>query len=161
MLTNVYVITWSGSAGKDVRVADATNGSNFLLNGNRIDGLEVRATTHSKFMFRDSFKNYREKSAYLEAIETVATIQHDIDKSWASQFENFNFYVDNDPSQTTFNRYINVDSVDYVFPDPVKTNLRSYIVYYEGDKRMQLLCNLSIKQVWAKFDTGILTTTAN
>lgn len=158
MLTNVWVTKWEG-LGKDVRITDTTNGNNFLLNGNRINGLEIRATTKSKFMFNDSFHNGREKASYLEATETVATIRDEINKSWANTLVPLDFYVDNDFTQTTFLRRINVETISYVRPDPASVH-RCYVIYYEGDKRMELLTNIDIKEVFAKVDTGILTTTA-
>ena len=158
MITNVFVTQWSG-LGRENRVRDTTNGTNYLLNGNRINGLEIRASTKSKLMFTDSLRNYREKASYLEITEAVGTIKTEIDKTWQSLVAPFDFYTDNDSTQATFRRNINVESIAYVYADPASVH-RAFIVYYEGNKRFELLCSDSIKQVQGMLDGGVLTTTA-
>jgi hypothetical protein len=158
MITNVYVKVWEG-LNKSGRVRDLTNGTNYLLNGNRINGLEILSTTHAKFMFTDSLRNYREKASYLEVVESVQTIKTEIDKNWQSLVAPFDFYTDNDSTKATFRRNINVESIAYVYADPASVH-RAFIVYYEGDKRMELLCSDSIKQVQGMLDGGTLVTTA-
>ncbi len=157
MLFTATVTLWSG-IGKDKRVTDATNGTVFLLNGNRINGLEVRASTKSKFLYVDSNKDYREKPAYIESGETVATISADINKTYQTLIPSFAFYTDNDSTKATFTRRINVDDIVYVRKDPKNLATKSYVCYMEGSKKRELLCPYSIAQVKQLVDTESLTT---
>lgn len=158
MLANVMITKWEG-LGKDIRVFDTTNGTNYLLNGNRINGLQVRATTKSKFMFTDRRNDPREKASYVEATETNATIKADIDKTWQSYLAPFILYTNNDTTAGVYTMSINVEDISYVYSDPTSAS-RSYIVYQEGGKLREVLCQYTIKQVWAMVDTNSLTTTA-
>ena len=158
MITNVYITKWEGILGPP-RVLDATNGTNYLLNGNRINGLEIRATTKSKFMFSERADDPKEKAGYVEAVEAVQTIRTEVDKTWQSLLAGFNFYTDNDTSKATFLRYINVESFAWATPDPLSVQ-RTWIKYFEAGKPMLLLCDNAIKEVQAQLDTSALTTTA-
>lgn len=158
MITNIWATKWEGILGSH-RVLDATNGTNYLLNGNRINGLEVRATTKSKFMFSERADDPKEKASYVEATEAVSTIIGEIDKTWNSLVAVFNFYTDNDTSKALFVRRVNVESIAWVTPD-VQSASRSWVKYYEAGKPMELLCNYTIKEAQAVLDTGGLTTTA-
>jgi hypothetical protein len=157
MLFYATVTKWEG-CGKDPRVKDTTNGTVFLLNGNRLNGLEIRSSTKSKFMYVDNHKNPREKASYIEAGEANSTIITDIDKTWNSMVVLLNFYTDNDTTKATFARKINVEDIAYVYFDQTYHHTKSWVVYYEGGKRMELICSYSLKQILSLVDDGNLTT---
>ena len=157
MLFSATVLKWE-AIGTKTRVANATNGTMFLLNGNRIQGLEVRATSYSKFLYADNPNDQREKLAYIEATDTVANITTDIDKTFSSLLMSFAFYTDNDSTLATFTRSINSKDIIYVRKDPAASATRSWIMYLEGSKKRELLCPYSIAQVKELADAGDLTT---
>ena len=157
MICNCFITKWEGILGPP-RVLDATNGTNYLLNGNRINGLEIRATTKSKFMFSERADDPKEKAGYVEAVETVGTIIGEIDKTWQSLLAVFYFYTENDTSKAVFARWINVESIAWITPDPLSA-YRCWVKYFEAGKPMLLLCDYTIKEAQAILDTGALTTT--
>ena len=157
MLTKVTLSKWE-SLGKDKRIKDATNGDTFLLNGNRINGLLVRASTKSSLMFVDNDHDFREKAAYLEAAETTTAITTDIDKTWNSTMVTLNFYTDNDVTKTAVATKVNCESIAYVYKDATLPTGRSWVVFYEGGKRRELLCDYSINGIFSLCDDGNLTT---
>lgn len=157
MLAKVTVTKWEG-LGKDVRVKDTTNGDTILMNGNRINGLQVRSSTKSKFLFVDNHHDFREKPSYVEAEETNANINTYIDYTWNSALVTLNFYTDNDVSLATVATRINCESIAYVYKDELYPATKSWVVYYEGGKRREKICDYSINQVYSLVDDGNLTT---
>jgi hypothetical protein len=69
-----------------------------------------------------------------------------------------NFYPDNDITKTVVATRVNCESVGYVYKDVTNPGTKSWVVYYEGGKRRELLCDYSINQIYALADNGGLTT---
>ncbi len=157
MLTKVYVTKWEG-IGVDQKVLDSTNGTPFLINGNRINGMQVRATTKSQLMYHFRKVGYREKPSYLETNQSCATINTNCELSWTNVFQPFSLYTDNDPSKATFTRYINCESIALVERDNVYEATKSWITYEDGSKLMKVLCSYSIDQVYSWVYDNNLTT---
>lgn len=146
--------------GKDNRITDATNGDLFLLNGSNITGVELRDYNKSKFMFTDNIRNSREKAAYCEAVDPISNIKMRIDKTYQSLLVAIPFYTDNDITLTQYTRYLNVETVSYVYKDAASPTTRAWVVYYEGGKRKTLLSSYDIHQIEALADVGSVTTSA-
>jgi hypothetical protein len=156
MLFSATVKKWE-KLGMDSLVLDATNGTLFLLNGNRLQGLESRGS-ESKMLYFTNPYDHREKPAYIEATEATSAILTDVAKTWNSPMITFAFYTDNNSANATYTRSISAESILYVRRDPNATATRSYVCYLEGDKKKELLCPYSIAQVKELADAGDLTT---
>jgi len=157
MLATVTLTKVEG-IGKDQMVLSAS-GTAYLLNGNRIQGLSVRGSVNSKFMYVFHKGDPREKATYMEASEAVSVIRADADKTWNSAFVALPFYTDNDTSKAQFTRYINVEDIVFARADSASAT-RSWVVYMEGGKRMELLSSYTLAQIKALCDNGTLTTSA-
>lgn len=155
MLISTTITAWQG-LGKDTRVSGTSTA--YLLNGNRIQGLEIRASTKSKFLYLDNPNDFREKPSYVEADEAVTTITTDADKTFQSTFMILSFYTDNDATQATFLRRIQATDIVYVRKSATSPATKSWVRYLEGSKVRELLCAYSIMQVRELGDTGDLTT---
>lgn len=155
MLVKVTATLWNKPP-DDMRVA--TTGTVLVLNGNRIQGLETRATTKSKFLYTQNTANFREKPAYIEADEAVATLVADAAKTWNSPFVALNFYTDDDASLATFARSIRAEDIIWVRKDATYPGTKSWVKYQEGGKTKEHLCSYSQMQVRELSDTGDLTT---
>lgn len=155
MLFKATATLWEG-IGKENRVSGTS--TVYVLNGNRLQGLETRASTKSKFLYAENTNDFREKLSYVEADESVTTITTDIDKTWNSNLILLNFYTDNDATQATFARRIKCDDIVYVMKDATYPATKSWVRYLEGSKVRELLCSYSQMQVREFADTGDLTT---
>lgn len=157
MLCKVLTKVWSGNRNNQNNIADATNGSYILFNGNRINGIKVRATSKSSFMFVEDLHNPKEKASYVEGEGTAASIVTSADATWQSAFVTLNFYPDNDVNQTAVATRVNCESIAWVMSDPAASATRSYVCYFEGGKRMFKLCDYSLQQVHNWCDSGTAT----
>jgi hypothetical protein len=158
VLVKCTVTKWEG-LGKQNRVT-STSGDLFLLNGNGINGIEVRAFNKTKFMFVDNIRNIREKASYIESTDTLSNLKMRIDKTFQSLIVAIPFYTDNVTTKATFTRHLNVETISYVYKDISAPTTRAFVVYYEGGKRFELLSSYDIRQIEALCDTGGITTSA-
>lgn len=157
MLLQTTCKKWEG-LGKDVRITDSTNGDVFLFNANRVNGIKVRASTKSSFMFVEELHNIKAKADYIESEDTVANLITRADYTWNSNFVTVSLYPNNDLTQTPVATSINCDSIAYVYKNVSYPATKSHIVYYEAGKRRDAICSYSINQVYSLVDDGNLTT---
>lgn len=157
MLTLCYVTKWE-KVGQDSRVLDATNGTQFLLNGNRINGLRTRATTKAQFLYHFRLNDPKEKAGYLETEQSVATIVTNTERTWNSNYILLNFYTDNDITKATFAQRVNVETIALIWQDSVYEATKSWVMWQEGGKLITALCSYSIGQIYSLADDGNLTT---
>lgn len=159
MLVKCTVLKWE-SISSGGKVTDPTNGNLYLLNGNGINGVELNNFNQAKFMFNENPRNFKAKAAYLEVSDTISNLRMRIDKTYQSLLVAIPFYTDNDTSKAQFTRYLNVDTVSYVYKDAAAPTARAFVVYYEGGKKMTLLSSYNIHQIEALADVGSVTTSA-
>ena len=159
MLAKLTVKVWSGKPGVDTRIKDATNGDTILFGTSRINGVLVRASTKSSFLFHEDIHNHKEKPSYVEAEETAAAVVADADKTWQSAFVTLNFYPNNDTAESVVATRVNCESIAYCYKDSTSPTTRSFVVFYEGGKRREKLCNYNLNQIYSLVDDGNLTTT--
>lgn len=157
MLVRTTVKKWEG-LGKDVRILDSTNGNVFLFNANRINGIKVRASTKSSFMFTEELHNPKAKADYVESEDTAANLVTYSDYTWNSNYIAVSVYPDNVLTETPVLTRINCESIAYVYKNIQYPATKSHIVYYEGAKRRDVICSYSINQVYSLADDGNLTT---
>lgn len=157
MLIRTTSKKWEG-LGKDTRVVDKTNGDTFLFNANRVNGILVRASTKSSFMFTDFLGDQREKASYVESEDTVANLVIRADYTFQSTFVSLPLYPDNDSTQSTVTTRINNDSIAYVYKDQQYKASKSYLVYAEAGKLRTVRVAYSINQIYSLVDDGNLTT---
>ncbi len=157
MLCKVLTKTWSGTKNEQKYIADTTNGSYILFQGSHINGILVRASTKSSFLFSHS-TDPKEKPSYVEGEGTAASVVTDADKTWQSAFVTLNFYTGDVTTGALVATRVNCESISFVYADPTASATRSYVVYYEGTKRKRRLCNYSINQIFSLVDDGNLTT---
>ena len=159
MLIRTTCKVWEG-LGKDVRIIDSTNGDTFLVNANRVNGIKVRASTKSSFMFSDApLGNSRVKADYIESEDSVANLVTRADYTFQSLFVTLPIFPDNDDSETAVSTRINCESIAYVYKDPENEAGQCYVVYYEASKRREVLVDNSINEVFSLADVGNHITT--
>lgn len=158
MLARLTVTAWENKPGVDTRIVDKTNGDTILFNGNRINGILVRASTKASFLFTDRLNDPREKPSYVEVTQSAANVVTYSDLGFQSLFATVNIYPDNVVTATPVATRINSESVAYVYKDRAKPATRSWIVYSEGGRLRTVICNYSINQVYSLFDDANLTT---
>lgn len=156
MLVKANITKWEGVRGRTII---ASTGDYYLLNGLGINGIELRDFNKSKFMFTEDYRDTKAKANYLESTETISNLKMRIDKTYQSLLVAIPFYTDNDVNLAQFTRYINVDTICFVYADATSAT-RAYVVYKEGGKRMELLSSYDIRQIEALCDTGTTTTSA-
>lgn len=159
MLIRTTVKVMSGKPGVDTRVVNATTGDVFLFNANRVNGIIVRASSKSSFMFHDRLNDPKEKASYVESEDTVANLVTRADYTFQSSFVNLPLYPDNDTTQSTVATRINNDSIAYVYKDQAYKATKSYLVYQEGGKLRTVRVAYSINQIYSIVDDSNLTTT--
>ena len=159
MLISTDVKVWSGKPGIDKRVIDATNGDEFCFNANRVNGIIVRASTKSSFMFHEKLNDPREKASYVESEDTVANLVARADLGFQSLFTSLPVYPDNDDTQSTVTTRINSDSIVYVYKDQEHPTSKSYVVYQEAGKLRTVRVAYSINQIESLANDGNLSTT--
>lgn len=159
MLIRTTVKSWSGKPGID-RIVDATNGDVFLFNANRVNGILVRASSKSSFMFTDFLGDHREKASYVESEDSVSDLVTRADYTWQSAFVSLPLYPDNDDTQNTVTTRINADAIAYVYKDQEHEATKSYLVYQESGKLRTVRVAYSINQIYALGDIGTQLTTS-
>ena len=155
MLTKCFATKWEGVSVSQ-KVLDATNGTPFLFNGNRIDGLKTRDTTESSFMYSLKKGDGRTVSTYVETAQSVATIVSNTERTWNSNFVLLNFYTDDDTSKATFAMRINCENIALVERDSVYEATKSWVTWQEGGRLLKHLCSYSIDQIYSLVDDGDL-----
>lgn len=158
MLIRTTVKSWSDKLGIDTRIVDKTNGDVILFNSNRVNGILVRASTKSSFMFHERLNNPREKASYVESESTVANLVSYSDYTFQSAFVSLPLYPDNDSTQSAVTTRINCDSIAYVYKDQAYPSTKSYIVYQEAGKLRTVRSSYSINQIYSLIDDGNMTT---
>ena len=157
MVTKCYATKWEGVS-VNQKVLDATNGTPFLFNGNRIDGVKTRATTKSSFMYVFKKGDGRSVSTYVETQQSATTINTNIDRTWQSALVSLNFYTDDNPALATFAMRINCENIALVEQDSVYEATKSWVTWQEGGRLLKHLCSYSIDQIYSLLDDGNLTT---
>jgi len=158
MLLKATSKKWEGSRNEKLRISDTTNGVSVLFNGSHINGLLVRASTKSSFMYNDNVHDVREKPSYVETESTVATIKAAADLTFQSTFVSLLVYPNNDLTATPVATLVNCESIAYVLKHATYPATKSVVVYYEGSKRREVFVNYSMNQILSLADDGNLTT---
>lgn len=156
MIIRLNIISWGGFY--DQRVTDTTTGDVFLFNAKNINGVKVRDTSHSSFMFVENRYDYRTKAQYLEATQTTANIETYSAYTINTEFVSLPLFPDNDITQSTVTTLINNESISWVYKDSVDPAGKCHVIYYEGGKRRDVLVDYSINQVYSLIDDSDLTT---
>lgn len=156
MIIRLNIVAWSGR--NDQRVTDTTTGNVFLFNAKHINGVRVRASTKSSFIFTENIKDYRATGEYLEATQSTANITTYAAYTINSEFVSLLLYPNNDPTQATVTTLVNVESISWVYKDSIEPGTRSHVVYFEGGKRRDVLVDYSLNEVYSLIDDGNLTT---
>ncbi|MFA5638690.1 MAG: hypothetical protein WC961_07420 [Anaerovoracaceae bacterium] len=160
MLIKAKLTVWDGikTAGR-VR---SSSGTNFVLNTNRMNNFRVRATTKSKFEYTDNLYDRREAPAKVECDSTVATLVTAADATFESNVLPLNYYPGNDPTASTVATYISVDSIAFAYSDVDAHNERSFLVYYNGAGRKNvILVAHNLDQIVDLADYGTTSTTTS
>jgi hypothetical protein len=159
MLAKVTITRWDG---KDNIISQAIDGV-FLINMNRVNSIQTRATTKSSFYFVDNLWDRRDAPRYVECDSSASTLKTAADYTWQSQFVALPVYPDNDSSATATYKYIHVDSFAYCYEDKSSEDTygegtRTWVEYFEGAfRRRKVLVALGIDQLLEYVDTGSTT----
>jgi len=158
MLLKAVSKVWTGAHNEKLRITDSTNGTTFLFNGSHINGLIVRASTKSSFMYQDNVHDFRAKCSYVETESTKAAVKAAADLTFQSTFVALLVYPNNDSTATPVSTEINCESIAYVYKDATAPATKSWVVYYEGSKRREVKVAYSINQILSLADDSNLTT---
>jgi hypothetical protein len=162
MLAKVTITRWDG---KDNIINQAIDGV-FLVNMNRANSLQTRATTKSSFYFVDNLWDRRESPKYVECDSTVTALRTAADHTWNSAFILLPVFPNNNSSSTAVAKYVHVDSIAYAWEDKSSEDAygegtRTWIKYYEGAFRSrEILVDLGIDQLLEGADSGSTSTGA-
>jgi hypothetical protein len=160
MLAKVTITRWDG---KDNIINQAIDGA-FLVNMNRVNSIQTRASTKSSFYFVDNLWDRRDSPKYVETDSSVSTLRTAADYTWQSAFLQLPVYPNNNSANTPVAKYVHVDSISYVWEDKSSENIygegtRTWVKYYEGAFRSrEILVALGIDQLLEAADTGSTTT---
>jgi hypothetical protein len=160
MLAKVVVTKWDA---KDARVDSAIDGT-FLINMDRVNGIQTRATTKSSFYYSDNLWDRREAPRYVECDSTAAALKVASDLTWQSNFLALPIFTDNDSTKAKYYRYVHVDSISLVYEDKTSLDIydeaeRCWLEYFEGAfKKKKVLVDLDIDAILQYSDTGQTTT---
>ena len=160
MLAKVVVTKWDA---KDARVDSAYNGT-FLINMNRVNGMQTRASTKSSFYYVDNLWDRREAPRYVECDSSVSTLKTASDATWESNMMLLPVYPDNDSTQTAIARYVHVESISLVWEQESSVDIydeaeRCWVEYYEGSfRKRKVLVGLGIDQILSNADVGSTST---
>jgi len=160
MLAKVTVTRWDG---KDNIINQAIDGV-FLINMNRVNGIQTRATTKSSFYFVDNLYDRRDSPKYVETDTSAANLKTAADYTWQSNFVALPIYTDNDSTAATYYRYVHVESISICYEDKASENIygegtRTWVEYFEGAfRKRKVLVALGIDQILEYADTGSTTT---
>ena len=132
------------------RVRDATNGTEYLLNTNRLDSIRAHGsggTESSCFYFDDPF-NSRDQGCYMELVKTPAQLITLIDTS-QNKYVTLPIHPDNDSQQLSVKRTF--QSKDIAFAVDQYTGAETSWVTYcdEAFKKRTVLVGLSVAQIIA------------
>lgn len=159
MLAKVTITRWDG---KDNIINQAIDGV-FLINMNRVNSIQTRATTKSSFYFVDNLWDRRDSPKYVECDSSVTTLKTAADYTWQSQFVNLPAYPNNVSTATPVAKAIHVDSIAYCYEDKSSEDAygegtRTFVEYFEGAfRRRVILVALGIDQLLEYVDTGSTT----
>ena len=162
MLAKVTITRWDG---KDNIINQAIDGA-FLINMNRANSLQTRASTKSSFYFVDNLWDRRESPKYVECDSTVAALKAASDTTWQSNFMLLPVFPNNNSSATPVAKYVHVDSIAYAYEDKSSEDIygegtRTWVKYYEGAFRArEILVDLGIDQLLENADSGSTSTGA-
>lgn len=160
MLAKAVITKWDA---KDARVDSAISGT-FLINMNRVNGMQTRASTKSSFYYVDNLWDRREAPRYVECDSSVSTLKTAADATWQSNMILLPVFPDNDSTETPYARYINVESISLVWEDKTSLDIydeaeRCWVEYYEGSfRKRKVLVNLDIDAILSNADVGSTTT---
>lgn len=102
------VMVWQGTK----RVRDAVNGTQYLLNTNRLDSIRAHGASESSLFYFDDAFNSRDKGAYMEVVKTPAQLITLIDTS-QNKYVTLPIFPDNDTTKTTVNRTFLAKDIAY------------------------------------------------
>ena len=112
MLFLATVMKWTTkkATGKS-RVRDTTNGTQYLLNTNRLDGIRAMTdTTYSSLYYFDNPFDRRESSGYMEVHLTVAQLKTQIDTTPTKTYMTLPIYPSMDSTKSTVDTTIPIDN---------------------------------------------------
>lgn len=162
MLAKVTITRWDG---KDNIINQAIDGV-FLVNMNRANSLQTRATTKSSFYYVDNLWDRRDSPKYVECDSSVATLKAESDYTWQSNFINLPVHPNNNSATTPVAKAIHVESIALCWEDKSSEDgygegTRTWVKYYEGAFRSrEILVALGIDQLLEYADTGNTTSGA-
>lgn len=162
MLAKVTITRWDG---KDNIINQAIDGV-FLINMNRANSLQTRASTKSSFYYVDNLWDRRDSPKYVECDSSVATLKTTSDYTWQSNFMLLPVFPNNNSSATPVAKYVHVESIALCWEDRASENLygegeRTWVKYYEGAFRSrEILVALGIDQLLENADSGSTSTGA-
>jgi hypothetical protein len=112
MLFLATVMKWqTKKATGSKRVRDTTNGTQYLLNTNRVDGIRAMTdTTYSSLYYFDNPFDRQESPGYMEVALTVAQLKTQIDTTPTKTYMTISVYPKMDSSKSTSDITIPIDN---------------------------------------------------
>jgi hypothetical protein len=112
------------------RVRDTTNGTQYLLNTNRVDGIRAmtNASNSSLYYFDNPFDR-RESSGYMEVNMTVAALKTQIDTTPTHKGMTMNVYPKMDSTQATASHTIPIEDFSFAVAVADSGSATDSIVY--------------------------------
>jgi hypothetical protein len=130
MLFLATVVRWQCDSWK--RVRNATTGTQYLLNTNRLDSIIPRANgAISTLYYFDNPLDYRDRGNYMILPLTVAELITQMDTALGHASITLDMYTNNDPTQVTVATTIAVGNFAYAVAD-VNDSTRSWVTYAEA-----------------------------
>jgi hypothetical protein len=124
---------WQADSWK--RVRDTVNGTQYLLNTNRLDSIRVHtgdaASGTSDLYYFDNIFDHRDSGHYMVLNYPVDDLVHEIDTALTHAYMTLAVYTNNDPTLDTVDTEIGVGYFAYAVAD-VNVATRSWVTYAES-----------------------------
>jgi len=141
------VMKWQADSWK--RVRNATTGTQYLLNTNRVSDIRINIDLTISLFYFDNPCDYRDNGHYMVLNMTAAEIITQMDTAMSHASITIPCYVNNDPTLTTYNITGPISDLIYAVLDD-NSLTRSWLYgNIDGWKTKKLLVNLTPAQILA------------
>jgi hypothetical protein len=135
MLFSTVITKWQTTKPEGSnRVKDKTNGTTYLLNTNRLDGMrDMSSGTQASLYYFDNPFNSRDNSHYMEITHTVAAIVAHMDTVPTHTHMDLKIFPDMDHSETSVTTVIPIDNFAFATAvDDAHSATQSYVWYVDS-----------------------------